>query len=218
MSGYRGIIFDLDGTLLNTLADLANAFNQALIDMGCPTHPKAAYKRIIGDGARIAAMRCLPHDRQDERSIEECVDRFKTLYESAWHEATEPYPGIPGLLAAIECDKGVLSNKDEAFTRACVAHYFEPDTFKAVIGFSDDVKHKPDPGGALLISEMFGCPPEAVIFVGDTATDMKTAQACNMLPIGVLWGFRDAQELTENGAEHLVETPKELKTLLEQLN
>ncbi len=217
MTRFKGAIFDLDGTLLDTLADLASAFNRALVDMKCPTHDTEAYKNIIGDGARIAAIRCLPEDRQDDASIEECVDRFKTIYEKAWHEKTQPYSGIVDCLSSLELLKGVLSNKDELFTRACVSHFFAPGTFKAVIGFSDEVKHKPDPGGALLITEMFGCQPEEVIFVGDTATDMKTATACNMLPIGVLWGFRDAPELSENGAEHLVETPEALKTLLEQL-
>ena len=220
MGKIRGVIFDLDGTLLDTLHSLAAAFNQALSEMNCPPHQTNEYKMIIGDGARVAALRCLPDDRQDEASIEDCVRRFQKIYGQSWHENTAPYPGIPELLAALSVltlPMGVLSNKDADFTEACVEHFFESGTFITAVGFTETIRHKPDPGGALRIARTFSCEPDQVAFVGDTATDMNTAHACNMLAIGVLWGFRDAQELNRSGAQHLVQTPHELRELLEQL-
>jgi phosphoglycolate phosphatase len=215
----KGIIFDLDGTLLDTLKSLAGAFNEALMQMACPTHPVIAYKEIIGDGARTAAIRCLPAHRQDEASIAECVRRFQAVYTGCWQENTAPYPGIEELLVNLKdrLPLAVLSNKDEVFTQQCVDYFFRPGSFVAAVGYSEKVKHKPDPAGALAIAKCFNCDPGEIILIGDTATDMRTADACNMVSVGVLWGFRDAHELRTSGAHHIVPDPTTLAKLLDRL-
>jgi phosphoglycolate phosphatase len=216
---FKGIIFDLDGTLLDTLSSLASAFNEALTQMACPTHPLDAYNHIIGDGARTAAIRCLPANRQDDTSIAECVRRFQEIYAKSWQENTAPYPGIKELLADLKgkLPLAVLSNKDANFTRQCVAHFFKRGSFELALGYSDKIRHKPDPSGALAIAMHFNCDPGEVILVGDTATDMRTAAACNMVSVGVLWGFRDAQELQTSGAHHIASNPEALASLLNRL-
>jgi len=209
-----GIIFDLDGTLLDTLASLAKAFNMALADLNCPPHPVDAYRRIIGDGARVAAMRALPEKRQSSRDIELCVGHFQRHYAENWQTATV-YGGISELLSELKPDYplAVLSNKDESFTRQCCDHFF-PGLFTLAIGFSDRVIHKPDPSGAMRIAAHLDTDVRDLWVIGDTATDMKTAVNTGMTGVGVLWGFRDRNELAISGATHIIENPSELTGLL----
>lgn len=207
-------VFDLDGTLLDTLTSLAGVYNQALADEGYPTHSVDAYKTIIGDGARVAAQRALPEDRQSDADIDACVARFRNHYEGTWQTAA-PYPGMVELLQDLkgQLPLAVLSNKDQRFTAQCVDHFF-PSVFDVVVGFGDEVIHKPDPSGAHKVARALGSTTDRLAMIGDTATDMNTATACNMTGIGVLWGFRDETELTQSGAAHLVSCPHELLPLL----
>ena len=207
-------IFDLDGTLLDTLASLAGVYNQALTDAGFPPHPVEAYKTIIGDGARVAAQRALPKDHQTDADINACVSRYQALYERRWQTAT-PYPGMDELLATLkgQMPLAVLSNKDQRFTALCVDHFF-PGMFDVIVGFGGDVIHKPDPSGARKVAGLLGKTTDRTAMIGDTATDMNTAAACDMTGIGVLWGFRDEEELRQSGAAHIVTTPDELLSLL----
>jgi phosphoglycolate phosphatase len=209
-------IFDLDGTLLDTLASLAVAFNTALTEMNCPTHPVDDYRMIIGDGARVAAIRCLPEDQQDDAIIDECVRRFQKIYAGSWQE-TSPYPGINELIEELSIcmPLAVLSNKDNRFTKQCVDYFFEGKFQLAVgAGYAGKVTHKPDPSGGVVIAEHLNLSPQQLWMIGDTATDMNTATACNMKGVGVLWGFRDQAELKAAGAKHIVATPPELRALL----
>lgn len=208
------LVFDLDGTLLDTLASLAEAYNLALKDLGFPPHATDAYRMIIGDGAFVAARRALPQDRKDDQLIAQCVDKFRHYYDDLWRTAS-PYPGIKALLATLRGDYTltVLSNKDEAFTRQCCDTFF-PGVFELTLGASDMVKHKPDPSGPRAIARHYGREPNQLWMIGDTATDMKTAAATGMTGVGVLWGFRDRVELLENGAHHLLHEPAELLALL----
>ncbi|MBT4162383.1 MAG: HAD family hydrolase [Gammaproteobacteria bacterium] len=207
------ILFDLDGTLLNTLGSLAEAFNSSLADMSCPPHDIDAYRHFIGNGARVAAMRALPPTRQQLEDINQCVEGFKQHYQANWRSATV-FAGIPEILAQLShLPLAVLSNKDEVFTRQC-CDYFFPGVFQAVVGFSETVKAKPDPSGALSIASEFQLNISDLWMVGDTATDMKTACACDMTGVGVLWGFRDRDELANGGATHIINNPSELSGLL----
>ncbi len=207
------LIFDLDGTLLDTLTTIAEAFNLALEDMDCPTHPIVDYRYIVGDGVSVAAKRGLPADRQQD--IEECIERFKSYYDNNWHQA-KPYDGIVPLLESLKgrVPLAVLSNKDEKFTRQIIDHVM-PGTFDVVLGFRAPFKHKPDPAGANWIMSEIGVDPSATWMIGDTATDMKTANACSMTGVGVLWGFRDEKELTANGASLITPSPRALFETLE---
>jgi len=210
----RILVFDLDGTLLDTLDSLAEAYNRALGDLGCPTHPTDAYRMIIGDGAFVAARRALPQDRVDDQLIAQCVERFRHHYDNLWQTAS-PYPGIEPLLTTLGGDYvlTVLSNKDEAFTRQCCDAFF-PGVFELSIGASAVIKHKPDPSGPRAIAKHYGSELSDLWMIGDTATDMKTAAATGMVGVGVLWGFRERAELIEHGASHLLETPAGLLSLL----
>lgn len=202
------LIFDLDGTLLDTLTTLAEAFNRALEDLACPTHPIVDYRQIIGDGVTVAAQRCLPKNRQND--VDQFIERYKHYYNENWHEA-KPYRGIVPLLNGLKgkVQLAVLSNKDDSFSRQIIDHTL-PETFDIVLGFRKPFKHKPDPASGQWIMSECGAAPSRTWLIGDTATDMKTAVACNMLGVGVLWGFRDEKELIDNGAGQVVDSPKRL--------
>lgn len=208
------IIFDLDGTLLDTLSSLAGAYNEALQQMNCPPHPVASYRYIIGDGARVAAERALPSARQLDADIDECVMRFKAIYKDIWQDAA-PYRGIEEMLQQLQgrISLAVLSNKDSGFTRQCTDHFF-PNKFALVQGFEPGIRHKPDPTGANKIISAMGVRPQQTFMVGDTATDMLTARAVGMTGIGVKWGFREAAEMIEAGANQVIESPAELAELI----
>lgn len=213
----RAVLFDLDGTLLDTLDDIAGAMNVVLAEWGAPAHPVDAYRRFIGDGAVWLARRVLPEDRRDEVSVGRCVAAFRAQYAARGDPATRPYPGIPELLDAL-AGRGlrlaVLSNKPHEFTVALVRRLLGRHPIEPVIGSRPGVPNKPDPGSALEIAGQLGIAPGEWLYAGDTGTDMETAARAGMVPVGVLWGFRGADELTAAGARHLVGRPKELLPLL----
>lgn len=214
MSRPTGLVFDLDGTLLNTLATLADAFNQALEAMGHSPHPVEDYRQIIGDGAWTAVCRALPSASQNDEEIAQCLSLFRKAYDQTWKEATV-YPGIPELLDRLSPDipLAVLSNKDDFFTQQCVDYFFR-DRFHLAIGASASIRHKPHPSGALLIAEQLNTEAERLWMIGDTSTDMQTARQGGMKGIGVLWGFRDRHELANHGASHIIDAPEDLLHLL----
>ena len=211
----RAVLFDLDGTLANTLADLANATNWALTQLDCPTHPLEAYRYKVGDGARQLCARALPADKQ--HLVDDAVRLMRQRYDKHCFELTRLYPGIAELIAALD-SRGyrlaVLSNKPDDFTKRMVAHYFQPSPFHAVRGQLPNVPLKPDPTVALQIATELEVPPAQWLYLGDTNTDMRTARAAGMFPVGVLWGFRDREELIESGAEHLIAKPDDAVRLL----
>jgi len=209
------IIFDLDGTLLDTLESIAMAYNRTLRSSGYPTHPVEAFRQIIGDGARVSAQRCLPNDRQSESDIKHCLEQFQQHYEQLW-EAASPYPDILKLLSSLPHEQklAVLSNKDDRFTQRCVEHFF-PATFDYVLGHRPDIPHKPNPEGGNKLMTTLGISRTSTWLVGDTATDMNTATACKVTGVGVLWGFRDRAELISSGAANIVDAPMQLLELFD---
>ncbi|OGR09542.1 MAG: hypothetical protein A2341_16655 [Deltaproteobacteria bacterium RIFOXYB12_FULL_58_9] len=212
------IIFDLDGTLLDTSEDLADSANRALQRLGAPTHTVADYMTFIGAGA-VELVRCaLPEDRRDPTTIKRCLELFREEYGKAWNVKTHPYPGILDMLDGV-VDRGipmaVLSNKPEIFTVPAVKAYFDKYPFLRVAGAVDGVPRKPDPSVALDMAEGFGHPPNRCWFVGDSGIDMETGKRAGMRSIGVLWGFRKQAELLERGATTLVGHPRELVLLLD---
>ena len=212
---FRAVLFDLDGTLADTLADLANATNWALTQLGCPTHPLDSYRYKVGDGARQLCAQALPLDKQS--LTDKAVRLMRRHYEAHDFDRTRLYPGIPELVSALTaqgCTMAVLSNKPDDSTKRMIAHYFSPSPFAVVRGQLPDVPLKPNPTAALQIAEELAIQPAQWLYLGDTNTDMRTALAAGMMPVGVLWGFRDREELVESGAKHIVARPEEVLTLL----
>ncbi|HEY9068954.1 MAG TPA: HAD family hydrolase [Candidatus Ozemobacteraceae bacterium] len=214
---YRGIVFDLDGTLLDTLTDIADSANRVLRRRGFAAHPVDAYRYFVGDGMRMLAERVLPADRRTPELAESLFHEIHTEYGSHWADVTVAYDGIAGLLEMLAgrgMSLSVLSNKPDGFTTAMVRHYFPGTPFRCVYGAGNGIPRKPDPAGALRIATESGIPAEAFLYLGDTMVDMKTATAAGMFPIGALWGFRDEAELREGGAKLLVRHPAELAAVL----
>jgi phosphoglycolate phosphatase len=197
----RGVIFDLDGTLADSLEDIAAAVNRTLARHGFPQHPVSAYRTFVGEGVRKLVERALPPGTESLR------DSFLAAYQADYAEhlldATRLFPGIPEVLDGLSSagvPVGVLSNKPDLPTRRMVDALCARWKFGAVVGERPGVPRKPDPAAALALADALGAPPEAVAFVGDTSVDMLTARAASMRPVGVLWGFRP-KEVLASGAD-----------------
>ena len=215
---YKAILFDLDGTLLDTLEDLGNAANRVLDKYGFPTHTMADYRYFVGDGVVTLMNRALPEDKRNNDTIQICVKTFREEYGKSWNVKTRPYDGVPEMLDALVTHglkMAVLSNKPDEFTKLCVTEYLPKWAFDIVLGQRNSLPLKPDPSGALEIAKWLDVPSSHFIYLGDTAIDMKTAVAADMFPVGALWGFRTGKELLENGAQALIKRPQEILTLLD---
>ena len=211
----RAVLFDLDGTLTNTLEDIADAMNRSLRLHGLPEWPLDAYRYLVGDGAKKLAERAV-RDRQElALSVQQ---EYQAYYQEHTRVKTQPYAGVPEMLRALQ-DKGlklaVFSNKPDADTKNVVAHFFPGIPWTAVRGQIEGVPVKPDPTGALAVAEALQIPPAEFLYLGDTATDMHCAVNAGMLPIGALWGFRTAEELQSSGARQLVQHPMDVLSCLE---
>lgn len=211
----RAVLFDLDGTLTNTLEDIADAMNRSLRLHGLPEWPLDAYRYLVGDGAKKLAERAV-RDRQElALSVQQ---EYQAYYQEHTRVKTQPYDGVPEMLRALQ-DKGlklaVFSNKPDADTKNVVAHFFPDIPWAAVRGQIEGIPVKPDPTGALAVAEALQIPPAEFLYLGDTATDMHCAVNAGMLPIGALWGFRTAEELQSSGARQLVQHPMDVLSCLE---
>jgi len=193
--------------------------NAVLAANGYPAHPIAAYTEFVGDGVQNLVRRSLPAVvRGDEAVVTRLVPQMRSEYAGRWSSKTRPYDGIPELLdglAARGMRLAVLSNKPHPATVEVVAHFFPGRNFDATLGARPNVPIKPDAGAALDVSRQLGIPPQEFLYLGDTNTDMQTARAAGMYAIGVLWGFRTAEELTTSGADRLVSHPREVLSLLD---
>ena len=210
---YQCVLFDLDGTLLDSLADLAHSMNAVLGRLDLPQHPVKAYRYFVGDGMETLARRVLPPERLDNAMVRETVIAMRQEYAGRWAEQTRPYPGIPELLDGL-ANRGIgmaiLSNKPDDFTREVVATLLGAWRFRVVRGVRPDGIKKPDPAGALAIADELGLSPADFLYLGDTNTDMLTANRAGMHAVGALWGFRTREELKKNGAKAMIARPQEL--------
>jgi phosphoglycolate phosphatase len=214
---FQAIIFDLDGTLLYTLADIAESVNRTLAEYHFPTHPIDAYKFFIGSGWRMLVTRVLPKDRHSEQLISEFMVRSRNIYRDNWNRQTRLYEDIPELLDNLtqkEFPLSILSNKPHDFMLKCVEWYLSKWKFEVLIGQSDNFPLKPDPASSLEVAGQLGLPPSAFLFIGDSAVDIQTAEAAGMHSVGVTWGFRGAKELEESGCRTLVHHPLDILSLL----
>ena len=209
----QAVIFDLDGTLIDSLADLAEAVNRMLDDRGYPRREPELFNEFVGDGVRQLVQRALPSGIDDEATVAACVAEYQRHYEDLWHDKTKPYQGIEEALAELRLKGfklGVISNKPHRFTVLCCNHFFGEAFFDAVFGQRDDVPRKPDAAGAVEMAGIFGVDIRRCAYVGDSGVDMKFGVNSGMRRVGVRWGFRSETELLANGAEVLVSQPKEI--------
>lgn len=212
----KAVIFDLDGTLIDSIEDIALCTNEVLEKIGHETHPLDAYQNFVGDGALMLITNAL-NDNVTQETIEEALVLFKEIYGDRIHKNTKPYDGIYEMLDSIKnhhLHLAVLSNKPHPFTVEFINHFFQQYPFVEIHGQKEDVPKKPDPKGALNIAEALQISPRDIIFVGDTPTDIKTAKSAGMFSIGVSWGYRSVDELKTAQADIIARDPKHLAEIL----
>ena len=212
----KAVIFDLDGTLLDTLRDLGEAVNAVLRKHGFSEHPLDSYRYFVGEGVETLIRLALPEQERVDSMIKKLLVEIREEYEQRWRIHTRAYPGVPDMLKGLELrkvPKTVLSNKVHHVTVEMVKSLLGTWSFETVRGALPGVPRKPDPKVALEIAREMNIPPAEVVFVGDTGIDMQTARTAGMYAAGVLWGFRDAEELLEAGAQTLLAAPHELLDL-----
>lgn len=211
MNDKKTIIFDLDGTLLDSIFDIAKSMNKVLKSLNLPIHKIEDYKYFVGSGVDVLIENALKGKSKDIK--DEVSKRFKIEYDGKLHENTFPYDGIYNLLDELKklgFNLAVLSNKPHKLTISYVNHFFKSYDFKEIHGQKNDVPKKPNPTAAINIAKALNVSCKDVYFVGDTKVDMQTAKSAGMTAIGVLWGFRDEKELKEFGADFIVSKPLDM--------
>ena len=212
------IVFDLDGTLINSLEDLADSANYILTTHGFPTHPVDAYRYFVGDGVRKLIERILPPEERNDTQIEQCRQEFVEYYKIHMEDKTAVYDGITDLLKALK-ERGVkiavATNKVHIAVKPLMKKYFPEIQFDSIIGQRDGVPVKPNPQIMYDILKETGCEPAETLHIGDTATDMQLAHNAEVTPVGVLWGYRPLEELQTAGARYIIEHPLELLKIID---
>ena len=212
----NSIIFDLDGTLLNTIEDLANACNYALTTLGYKTHEVEKYKTFVGNGRYKLVERMLPEDNRSVENIEKALELFDSYYEKHMIDMTKPYDGIMEMLDCLiskSINIAVVSNKPHEFTTEVVKNYFG-DRFEVVYGHKKNTKEKPDPWAVLEVIDEFKVNKDECLYVGDSEIDINTAKNAGVKSVGVEWGFRGKGELESAGANYIVNMPEQILEIL----
>ena len=210
------LIFDLDGTLVDSLPGIAHSLNQALRSKGLPTYPQSAVKTFVGNGLRKLVERGAPD--ADQAAVDSLLEAFKADYQLSWREGTRAYTGILQVLKELQrggFQLSVLSNKTHHFTQIITREMFPSLHFSTVLGQQEGIPHKPNPAGALHIANSMGRNPNDCILIGDSVADVETAQNAEMQFVGVTWGYQDRFRLTEAGARNFIDKPTELPHLLD---
>lgn len=214
----HGLIFDLDGTLVNSLAGIAASLNASLALAGMEQHPLEAVRRFIGNGARMLVTRAAGEGAGTDL-LDRLEEGFKTDYDVTWPEGTIPYDGIVAMLETLQAEGyplAVLSNKPHAFTEVIVEKVFPTVKFSVVLGQRAAIPHKPDPAGAVEIAREFGLKPENCIVIGDSTMDLETAWNAGMKAIAVSWGYHDPEVLLAANADVMAHDPGELLRCIEE--
>lgn len=212
---YKTLLFDLDGTLLNTITDLAAALNHALSLFGYPTYTEEATLRMVGNGVGVLVARALPGGEENP-DYARVFSAFRTYYEAHKADTTAPYDGILPMLSSLVaagCSVGIVSNKLDAAVRELAARFF-PDTVRVAIGESKTVARKPAPDTVFAALSALGATAEGAAFIGDSEVDVATARNAGLPCLSVGWGFRTPEELRAAGATAVYMTPRELTEYL----
>ncbi len=211
------VIFDLDGTLLNTIGDLAACCNQVLEARELPTHTNDEYCTFVGNGIQKLVERALPEKLRTEEYVAQVKAEFVEVYTQNIAVHTEPYKHIVELVKRLKSNDvtlAVASNKFQKGVEKLVAHYFEGIHFAAVLGQRPNVPLKPSPQIVRDILQITSFTPDKALYIGDSATDMQTATAAGIDSVGVTWGFRTREELEQCGAKHIVDDPLQILELI----
>jgi len=212
----KAVIFDLDGTLVDSIKDIAICMNKVLKELDLQIHPENEYPKFVGDGALVLVKNAMPRDSAKE-SIEKALELFLKYYETGVHENAKVYDGIYSMLDAIkntDLKLAVLSNKPHKFTLEFIEYFFKDYPFIEVHGQKKEVPKKPNPAGAINIANALKLNPKEIIFVGDTPTDINTAKNAGMSSIGVSWGYRDEKELILANADYIAKDTEQLTQIL----
>eukprot|EP01029_Cantina_marsupialis_P018071 TRINITY_DN411100_c0_g1_i2.p1 TRINITY_DN411100_c0_g1~~TRINITY_DN411100_c0_g1_i2.p1 ORF type:complete len:220 (-),score=30.07 TRINITY_DN411100_c0_g1_i2:543-1202(-) len=215
----KAAIFDMDGTLIDSIKDIGICANKVLEEFSLPTHTLEAYNYFAGGGARVLIDNCTPKDLPEE-IILKVLDRFKKIYDNELQGNTTPYAGIIELLTKLKEDDiklGILSNKPHEFTVKYYEKFFLDFDIKEVHGQKEGIPKKPNPQSAISIAKNLNVPCENSFFVGDTSYDIETAKRAGMVAIGVSWGFRPKEELIEANADFVVDSPIEIYEIIKKL-
>ncbi|NPV83068.1 MAG: HAD family hydrolase [Candidatus Aminicenantes bacterium] len=213
---FKGVIFDLDGTLLDTIRDITHTLNLVLARRGFRQYSEDECKMMVGDGMEVLVKRAVPEIADDERAISDLVQEYRREYLSTYKQHSRPYDGILEVLARLKeagLKLAVLSNKSHEFTVRMTRELL-PFEFDVILGARPGTPVKPDPAPLHQVLNELGLQPSEVVYVGDTSVDMETARAAGILAAGALWGFRDAEELLRSGARVLLKTPYDLLPLI----
>lgn len=214
---YKAVIFDLDGTLVNSLDDLADSMNNVLAQNGFPQHPVESYRYFVGDGIAKLVERSLPQKLNGNKNlVDNCIAEMKQFYADNWSKKSRIYPGIKETLSKLSrlgVSLAILSNKPHEFTLKFAEFFLRDWSFSAVEGAKPGCPVKPDPAQALIIAQKMQHQPHEIIYVGDTNTDMQTGKNAGMFTLGATWGFRSREELEKSGAMHIVDNPEEIPAL-----
>jgi phosphoglycolate phosphatase len=214
---FKAAVFDLDGTLLDTLEDIADSMNSVLLKHGHPIHDVEPYKYFVGDGFRNLVFRALPESMRSDPYVDNCYSEVREEYAKRWNNKTKAYDGISEMLDELSyrgLKLSVLSNKSDDFAKLMIKQLLPHWRFYPVYGERYGIPKKPDPAAAVEISGILGVRPDECLYLGDTGVDMTTAVSAGMFAVGVLWGFRKADELLANGANMLVREPLEVLKLI----
>ena len=216
---YKAAIFDLDGTLIDSLADLGDSANEMLASYGFPAHTIEEYRYFVGNGSRKLIERCLPQDKANDASfVDEALARYKACYDKNLTHKTKCYAGIAEMLQTLQeknIPLGICTNKHQSAADEVCQKLLAKHTFVEIIGDRPGLPRKPDPQKVLAIADKMGVKPAEVAYFGDTSVDMETARNAGFLPVGVTWGFRPEEELVATGAKVLLHNPMDLFRELE---
>jgi len=213
----KAVIFDLDGTLVNSIKSISDSMNFILKKYGFPTHSDEKYKIFVGEGMDELVHRALPENEIKNRDIDRFIKEYREIYGKFWRKSIKPFPGIISMLKELNKKKislFVLSNKSDHYTKLQVKELFGDINFINIYGAVEGIPRKPDPSAAVKMLKKNNISPSETAFVGDTSIDIITALNGNMKPIGVSWGFRTKKELNDSGAEKILKKPADIFSIL----
>lgn len=215
----KSVIFDLDGTLVDSVQDIADAMNKMLANNEFPQHDVAAYKLFVGNGIRKLVERALPKTKQNDETINRCFNEMMEIYRTNFVEKSTLYPGIAEMLDGLtmrNIKMAILSNKADEFVSKVVEVLLPNWEFESVLGLTSEADKKPNPKFPLQMAQQMGIHPSEMVFMGDSSVDMQTATNAHMIPVGVLWGFRTKEEILAHGAQYVLEKPEDFLQLLDE--